>query len=391
VVLDEMNTGHSVYRLNVDDLDGGDEDAVTGIDAARVPHQTKPLPRRLPEPVLRLGYQSVGTFAQFKALGSKIVATGVSSGNGTITFVYDTKTARLDVGQSPPKGLNLLCYHAAEAGNKLYAFGANSQTFYLCEQWVLPEDDGYDSGNEMSEFAMRGQIKEWAWKKSRSSLRCAANLSSHTSFVQSYAMHPDGKTLFVSCFSSNYIEPHRHFTFSVVTKDVKSTRPGEWRLPFNDRGYYDHDLDAWVGIRMADGTDGGSEGHSYLCSCDAPKLEGGRALPAPAWKMCKEQLTFLDTPAAHCCALVHTGRGRFCLVEVLAAPVAKGEEARRRTRDGLEFLLHVTMFRAKHGKNGELLVAPCRPGRSFLMPNYATGTPTAFWMLRFLLASFILL
>jgi hypothetical protein len=56
VVLDEMNTGHSVYRLNVDDLDGGDEDAVTGIDAARVPHQTKPLPRRLPEPVLRLGY-----------------------------------------------------------------------------------------------------------------------------------------------------------------------------------------------------------------------------------------------------------------------------------------------------------------------------------------------
>ena len=73
--------------------------------------------------------------------------------------------------------------------------------------------------------------------------------------------------------------------------------------------------------------------------------------------MRKEKLTFLETPIhLRCRTHVHTGQGRFCLVEAVSAPVIDGAEARCPTRDGLEYLLHVTMFRAKYGKNGELVV-----------------------------------
>ena len=90
--------------------------------------------------------------------------------------------------------------------------------------------------------------------------------------------------------------------------------------------------------------------------------------------MRKEKLTFLETPIhLRCRTHVHTGQGRFCLVEAVSAPVIDGAEARCPTRDGLEFLLHVTMFRAKYGKNGELVVTPCRPGCSYLLPSYAAG------------------
>ena len=110
MVLDEMKTGHGIYRLDVDDLDGGDADAVAGMDTAgRASQQTMPPPCRLPEPVLRLGNSSVGSKANFAAVGSKIVVTGRTHrgyDDVTITLVYDTKMARLDIEEPPPPSFN---------------------------------------------------------------------------------------------------------------------------------------------------------------------------------------------------------------------------------------------------------------------------------------------
>lgn len=99
-----------------------------------------------------------------------------------------------------------------------------------------------------------------------------------------------------------------------------------------------------------------------------------------------EELSFLEPPPPKWSVrtLVHTGRGRFCLVETAPVPEPYGGRASLCTcnNDGMEELLRVTMFRVKHGKNGELVVVPCRPGRSYLVPNYSAdseGTP-AFWM-----------
>ncbi|CAM0878261.1 unnamed protein product [Alopecurus aequalis] len=122
VVLDEINTGHSIYKLNVDDLDGGDEDAIN-CDGMYADEEVQTEALRLPDAVLRLGVSSVGDEPRFDAIDSKIVITGISStvvkdeATG-ITLVYDTKTAKLDIGRPPPDRL-MPTYRAASTADKL--------------------------------------------------------------------------------------------------------------------------------------------------------------------------------------------------------------------------------------------------------------------------------
>ena len=98
----------------------------------------------------------------------------------------------------------------------------------------------------------------------------------------------------------------------------------------------------------------------YLCVCDIPTVlassrrsKRGRKFAEPAWKMRKEELTFVEAPARdRSPTLIPIGRGgRFCLVEI-----SLGAEAR------------VTMFIPRRDKDGELEVTPCLPGRSYAMP-----------------------
>ncbi|KAM3371436.1 hypothetical protein ACQJBY_018696 [Aegilops geniculata] len=362
VLKERRSVTHSIYKLDVDDLHcggGGDDEA----------------PRRLPGPALRLGVSLVGGDTHFDALGSSIVMTAHSSTLSVLfcrspyflTLVYDTKTGKLDGGRPPhefppgpfddePDGDVLEArewfpshpYQAAPVGDKLWALNGEEES-----------TPGYLAYEEPDE--------EWAWKMCRSPLPQDAG-GGH-SRVMSHAVHPDGRTVFASS----------SFTFSLDTKRCRSARRGDWRLPFHGRGHYDGELGAWVGIREADGTDGGIKGKPYLCSCAVPDLADSGVegpVPAPAWRMCDQELTFLKTPVNFGCrALVHVGHGRFCLVEVVPATVAEGAEAR-----GGECLLHVTVFRAEHCKNGGLVVTPCRPGRSYLVPNCSLCLPGAFWI-----------
>ncbi|XBI86624.1 hypothetical protein VPH35_094549 [Triticum aestivum] len=409
VVLDEMKTGHGIYRLDVDDLDGGDADAVTGMyTAGRASEQTMaPPPCRLPEPLLRLGNSSVGSTANFAAVGSKIVVTGRTHrgyGDVIITLVYDTKMARLDIEQPPPASFKSYSWrkhdyrHSVAVRNKLYMFDQGwIRPHYLCEQQGMKFGQGGHFTEEEDEtmLDMRGQTMEWIWKKGPSFP--GQEELCFVQPVQSHAVHPDGRTIFVSCFggSNNDSKPKAPFTFSLDTEhggdlDTEnqqgvSTLRREWSMPFHGRAYYDRHLDAWVGIRKV-------SGRPYLCSCDVPNLTDDhgypptKPLPAPEWRTCKEELTFLAGASGH--ALVHTGRGRFCLVEAKPVVPHVGGEPNQCNRctmyHGNEHLLHVTMFCTKHGKDGELMIAPCRPGRSYLVPNYcqdaAENPPIAFWM-----------
>ena len=79
--------------------------------------------------------------------------------------------------------------------------------------------------------------------------------------VTAYAMHPDGRTLFVSCANSRKTGRH---TYSFDTRSHEWTSHGDWVLPFQNQGYFDGELDAWVGLRK----DG------YVCSCRVPSQIG---------------------------------------------------------------------------------------------------------------------
>jgi hypothetical protein len=55
-------------------------------------------------------------------------------------------------------------------------------------------------------------------------------------------VHPDGETIFMTAGKN------RFHTFSFDTKRCESKCHGEWGLPFEGQGYFDGELDAWVGI-----------------------------------------------------------------------------------------------------------------------------------------------
>jgi hypothetical protein len=71
--------------------------------------------------------------------------------------------------------------------------------------------------------------------------------------VTSYALHPDGRTIFMSTTG---------FTWSLDTRDGVWKELGCWSLPFTGQAYFDGDLDAWVGLHR--GEDG------YVCCCRVP-------------------------------------------------------------------------------------------------------------------------
>ncbi|KAM0824743.1 hypothetical protein ACQ4PT_070000 [Festuca glaucescens] len=350
-------------------------------------------PRRLPEAVLRLGVSSVGSNPQFKGLGSEIVIIGGHESDG-ITFVYDTKTARLDTAK-PPADMFSMYRLSTPVGDKLHLLTLPGEpTLNLCEMPAAPElyDKPYLSRHKddfIISTKLKGQLQRWSWKSGPSPPPPPAEgaVGVDNRPIQTYAVHQDGHTIF---FSSSY------YTFFLDTNTGNSARCiGEWSLPFHGRAYYDRDLDAWVGMQRDDSVEGMTWGRHYLCSCDVPLavVDSEGAVPPPAWKLCEEELTFLEAPlrdSERKRTLVHTGRGRFCLVE--AAPVrepeprSKGASHYTCTNDGVEHLLLVTMFRAKHGKNGELVIVPCRSRRSYLVPNYFddgsffSDPPVAFWM-----------
>jgi hypothetical protein len=69
-----------------------------------------------------------------------------------------------------------------------------------------------------------------------------------SSCVSSYAVHPDGHTIFVSVtgykLNPGLILPNHGDLSSTFTFDVESlewTHVGDWILPFRGQAYYDHD------------------------------------------------------------------------------------------------------------------------------------------------------
>jgi hypothetical protein len=384
-----------LYKLNEADLAGDDSDMGSVVSTGGGMEELQ----RLPQPVLRLSFRSFGK-ANFNALGSKIVVTTGSLCTGRenskcLTLVYDTKTGKQDIQPFVPDGLTGI-YNTMAVGHKLYAFDTfRLPLYYLHDARAHPEsaDDGKDKSESESDstdgdlldpddsdeehdmnLLREASEERWTWKKSPMSIPCSPDNEFRTFYTAGHAVHPDGRTIFLSTVD-NYPRKNLHGTFSL---DLDTDQPGggewthlgEWKLPFHSQANYDRELDAWVSFTYSEDTDG-----QHLYSCDLPAT-GGNPTPRPAWRLCKEQLTFMQAPLnAMCRTVVHTGPGRFCLVEV--APYIRFNH--RRCLDVDQDLLQVTMFRATYGKNGELLATPLRPGRLYLIPAY-DPQPPAFWM-----------
>jgi hypothetical protein len=130
--------------------------------------------------------------------------------------------------------------------------------------------------------------------------------------VNSYAMYPDGDghtTILVSTKKKNKAEATVTFSFETGVSVWKNL--GQWTLPFTDRGHYEPELGALVGISKD------PEAFGYLYACDVPST-GNMHCPAPAWKGSREKVLSNNDPAEKhvSSSLIYLGyRRKFCLAE----------------------------------------------------------------------------
>ncbi|WVZ83264.1 hypothetical protein U9M48_030430 [Paspalum notatum var. saurae] len=341
LVLDDWDKGYSVHKMDVDSFFFDDDDdhdqAVAAADDAA--------PRRLPEPpFLRLEIPDVGhlrihTSMSVAALGTKIIALA----HEHCSIVYDTETGVLGVGPHAPLQMECGCGISVPVGGALYALTYRN---FDPEQ---PIDLAALSWARTGTNAMDRPIEGWAWKA------LPPPPPTFRNGVRSYALHPDGCTIFMSTI---YTPPGKTLgTYSFNTKESAWRWHGGWALPFDGQGHYDAELDAWVGL--VNYGDGG--GHICCCQVVSPTIDhqqqtGAPTVSFPADFKTTEEKMFRKFPEERHfkASLTSMGTSRFCLVE-LVKPKKRRDERPFRPGDR-RFVLRVTIFGLKYNHKGELQI-----------------------------------
>jgi hypothetical protein len=327
LLVDDWERGYSVRKLDADAFDSG-----AGTNNPPLAPECFAEP-----PVARIEAEHTTAARNFVSHGAKIFAMQPGEASPAIP-AFDTRTLSLSLCQRPSSDER---DHAppflfASAAGKLFAF-TDHYAAYLGDQ--------PPPGSK--------QAPPWAWTA------MGTRPPFYASQVMSYALHPDGRTLFVSAGSRRR---HRNGTFSLDADRLEWTRHGDWLLPFSGQGHFDAELEAWVGL--CGERDGAGAGH--LCACDvvapvAAEFTSPPPPPPPSWKIGEDKL-FRRNPELHLGAdLVYMGHGKFCLVELM---FHKDDEhllredhkveayyyrPRRRRR-----VLYMTTFGLKYNKEGQL-------------------------------------
>ncbi|KAM3372242.1 hypothetical protein ACQJBY_019232 [Aegilops geniculata] len=348
VVLDDREKGYSVHKVNVD---------ADGVGLAD-------------PPLLQLESMEDSGGVLVGALGSKILALWQPTADGQLTthaVAYGTDTDKLAVGPPHPDALLTMRFVVA-AGERLYALHEGG---LHCLELVL--DETLPSGTEDSE-AEELQEHRWAWTRVSSPLRLPGGGEEPEDDdepieITSYALHPDGRTIFVSAHATR--RGGYAGTFSLDTAlggDAEWTPRGEWLLPFHGQGHYDADLDAWVGLHSP----------GYMCACDVPApLAAGRSGDAPrqpTWELVGAgSLLYADPdPKVGDSAawLACMGGGQFCVVESMALAEQEDEHV----------LLRLATLRLERDLHGGLRASSRRTLACRVLKFDPMFSPRAFCM-----------
>lgn len=323
LVLDDWDQGFTIRKIDADDdsrLDLSDP------------------------PVLRLASPAPCYRMFFTSLGTHILAV---SNQHPVTLAYDTDTAALAAGPTLPDAL--LGGHDifVPAADKLYAFGHQFR-----ERPQTVEVMSSSASKHLRSSLIPS--KDWSWRS------VVPSPFTEDERIRSYAVHPDGCTVFVSSrFSRTRDQRSRTFSFNISNCEWRCH--GDWELPFKHQGYFDSDLNAWVGLHE-DGYIGTCEVAS--CSSSSSSSTAGQL----DWKMAKDKLWIEEQQAARGPTLTCMGNARFCLVDSV-----EGEEF-----NGC--MLRITTFRLRYSSKGELQIIDLKTSSCPVSKHHNTFSPVAFWM-----------
>ncbi|PAN12644.1 hypothetical protein PAHAL_2G280600 [Panicum hallii] len=314
----------------------------------------------------------------FGATGSKILALWQPRNRTTRAVVYDTATGSvLGDGPAHPVGLHPMRFVASgSGGGRLHALHAGG--LHCLDLNEAKAEDPYSYA-----AAYEADARLWCWTRACSPLRLPFLTKDGTPApsgpiaIASYAVHPEGRTVFVSAFRTY----HRYFgTFSLDTGAARAewTRHGEWLLPFRGQGHYDSTLDAWVGLHSP----------GYVCACDVPPPlpAGSGERPRPEWKLVKaERLSDTDPEDGvlrqSLMTLASMGDAEFLILEPLTTEVRE-LNVTLDMNPHFEYMLRVTRFRLKHNRQGQLRESSRdRVARCYKLRKYDDSfAPQAFWL-----------
>ncbi|CAM0876579.1 unnamed protein product [Alopecurus aequalis] len=338
LVLDDWSRGFTIDKIDDDDTDA---------DLTKQPG------------ILRVVAPVTGRSMIFNAMGSHIFITTNPRCGQTPSLVYDTETAGLAVGPPLPESLLGEAHRCIATADKLYAFRRlirDPHQFLKVLSWAPTDND---------DPWVRGPTMEWRWQSVDSPWPFTDN-----EIINSYALHPDGHTIFFSAVSKyRNIDQKTICTFSFDTKDRRWNSHGQWSLPFEDQGYYDSMLDAWVGLNK----DG------YLCSCQVASRSSTSQSP-PDCKVLQEMMLCKPLNGrrrpAPTATLTHTGGNnpKFCLLDCV---LRDGDDTRGAARG---FILHITTFGLKYTHKGELQTMNRVTNSHTVSKHDALFSPVAFWM-----------
>ncbi|RLN42546.1 uncharacterized protein C2845_PM01G28450 [Panicum miliaceum] len=365
LVFDDWLWGYSIRKVDLSSDDSYSDEPPHQHDAAISGDGAE---RRLPPAVFRVEAQPGDSNCFAAAFGTKIIAMTPTIVDGTpipathplaprcVVPVFDVRTRLFAFAPRPKMNLFNPIYFSVGEG----LFVLSSGSFQLLRPPAALEEPGGDLC--------------WEWRE----------LPKHPferMNVTSYAVHPDGRTIFVSTSTAT-------FTFDTAKVHRKWRRHGRWTLPFTCRAYFDGELDAWVGLH------GDPDEIEGICACDVASSDpGSMDGQRPAWKLGKEKLLSEDPDEEHVGAtLVYMGgRSKYCLVQC----VSIDDDCADRTRNFYEFmdpesgetgscryLLRLTTFSLKFDKHGHLTAGNSRRVRYYRVPQAVTDSaleyPVAF-------------
>jgi len=179
--------------------------------------------------------------------------------------------------------------------------------------------------------------------------------------IIAYAVHPDGRTIFISAGIS---------TYTLDTSNGLWKELGDWVLPFRGQAFFDSSLDTWVGLHR--------EYDGWVCCCPATSLSVSTT-QQPECRMLMEKLVRRseEDPKHWSClrgkatSLTYMGDSRFALFENILCSDDFNNGS----------VIHITLFALKYNHKGELKTkARCATRSYAVSKNTPMFSHAAFWM-----------